>query len=134
MNWEGTYPASMALDRCRELTQIVLPCLPAPQRDRVYLAYGELISNAIKASPPDRMIRIFWEMADQLLTLEITNSGTPFQPLSSHFIMPSGMAERGRGLPMVRLLTDSCRYEPLWDGTSVIVTWRLTGYQQQEAS
>ena len=77
----------------------------APEdRDDAMLVLSELVSNAVKhAAPlPSGEIRVRWEVADDLLHIEITDGGAGTRPHASVAALSS---LGGRGLDIVRTVS-----------------------------
>jgi len=75
--------------------------VPPEDREDAMLVLSELVSNAVKhAAPlPSGEITVRWEVADDLLHIEITDGGGGTRPLPS---VPALSALGGRGLDIVR--------------------------------
>ena len=75
--------------------------VPAEDREDAMLVLSELVSNAVKhAAPlPSGEIRVRWEVADEVLHIEITDGGAGTRP---HAGVAALSSLGGRGLDIVR--------------------------------
>lgn len=123
---EGVFHVATAKSHCNALTDDILRYIPKDHRDRVFLAYRELIANALKAAEQtDGRITIAWLLDGMLLRLELTNPGA-FTPTWHNYLMPSLLEEHGRGIPMVFKLTDDLKYTATDSTTTVTAYWHLS--------
>lgn len=133
---EGEFHIETAKSHCNALTGDILTLIPCDHRDRVFLAYRELIANALRATEEFRgeKLKIVWLLDGILLRLELTNYGVEFQPTWMNYLMPSLTDEHGRGIPMVFRLTDDLKYLAEANSTTVTAYWHLSTPYQQEAA
>jgi anti-sigma regulatory factor (Ser/Thr protein kinase) len=77
--------------------------VPPECRDDAMLVLSELVSNAVKhAAPlPDGQITVSWQVADDVLHVEITDGGSGTRPSASVAVLS---ALGGRGLDIVRMV------------------------------
>ena len=101
-------------------------CQTPLHRDRIedlLSAFDEGIGNAIRHGCTIRNCRLYvmcQSLPDSLI-VTIQDEGTGFM-VPDAFQMPDPFAERGRGLPLMRILTDEVRVHSGPTGTTVILT------------
>lgn len=91
--------------------------LTTDTRDDVVLVVSELVTNAAR-SATDRVELRLWRTREAVV-VEVTDDGEGFVPPPDSTRRPSPQAEAGRGLWLVQMLSDDCRYNPGPWGTVV---------------
>ena len=88
--------------------------LPKESRTAVKLAVGEACNNAVQYgnSSEDRQILVACRVLPGLLEIDVMSEDTGFRPQPGNHTMPAAedMAEHGRGLALIEMLTDSVEY------------------------
>lgn len=92
--------------------------VPPVDRDDAMLVLSELVSNAVKhAAPlPNGEITASWQVADDVLHVEITDGGAGTRPNASVAVLS---AMGGRGLDIVRMV--ACQWGVTEDDGTVTV-------------
>lgn len=78
-----------------------------PVADDVFLAVIEAIGNAIEHTGAQYTLSV--SANKKRVTIDLTDYGTGFN--LDNQMMPSPLAERGRGIPIMRLMVDSVEYK-----------------------
>jgi anti-sigma regulatory factor (Ser/Thr protein kinase) len=119
--WLPADPTSAALAR-RAIREAALEAgMEATDTADVVLATSEAVANAIEhGSPrPGDMVRVSIHLGEGALTVEVGDRGTfPAQ-------LKQDDTDRGRGLPIIGMLSDRVELEPGADGTVVRFAKRL---------
>lgn len=81
--------------------------LPEGRIGDVVLVLSELVTNAIEASPEQGRVEVLIERSGATICLDVTNQAAtvapPWPPMTT-VEMPTAVAVRGRGLPLVAAL------------------------------
>jgi len=86
-------------------------------------AVGEAVDNAIEHGISEKGIDLHYHLSRRELIIEIIDYGRGFNPDGVGFELPDPMAERGRGLFILRQLVDDLRIESNGnEGTKVIMS------------
>jgi anti-sigma regulatory factor (Ser/Thr protein kinase) len=103
-----------------------LKALPAPPDiDAAELVYGELISNVVRHTPGPA--RVWYDAFPDCVVLNVEDAAPPFYTngaLSGHGSPPDASAEGGRGLYIVRALSENVAIEAVPGGKRTSVTLR----------
>jgi anti-sigma regulatory factor (Ser/Thr protein kinase) len=97
-------------------------------------AVGEALANAIEHSRSSDVIEVQCQVEDDkiLATIVDSGSGFPGDPLAK-VTLPDALAERGRGLPIMRRCTDIFAVHSLpGKGTAVVLGRYLRRKQQRD--
>lgn len=114
------------------------PGLPAERVEDLRVAVSEACTNAIEAHGAGGIgddILVRCELSSRQLRVVVQDRGHGFDP-SHLLLLPTSTdpnllgAERGFGVPLMRLLADDVEIHSSPDGTSVAVTMRLDGRRQ----
>ena len=90
----------------------------------IVLAVNEALANAVEAAYADAPepgvmhVRADFDRASALLTVTVTDEGT-WRPAAAQY----ANSARGRGIPLMRALTDRASIEPTEAGTRVLLQW-----------
>lgn len=97
-------------------------------------ALGEGLANAIEHSQSAAPIEVRCQLEDDKIVATIVDSGSGFEDEWYNATLPDPLAERGRGLPIMRSCTDifSMRSEA-GRGTAVVLGRYLRRNQEGEA-
>lgn len=103
------------------------------QRDRMAMetAFSELVSNIIQCNADSSVecsMRI--RISDDALVLSTSDSGAVFDRAPHSAEVPDPLAETGRGLPLMEMLTDEITYERRDDRNE----WTLTRHRSPAPS
>ncbi|WP_022882172.1 ATP-binding protein [Gryllotalpicola ginsengisoli] len=74
-------------------------------------ALAEIVSNVFKHNPPPVTCAVDTSVDESGIVATITDSGAPVPGVLDDLGMPDAEAEGGRGLALVKLLTDRFTYE-----------------------
>lgn len=86
-------------------------------------AVGEACDNAIEHGKSDKGIDVHYHLSGTHLLMEITDYGKGFDPVGMGEVAPDPLAERGRGLFLIRSLVDSVEIKSRpGEGTQVTLT------------
>jgi anti-sigma regulatory factor (Ser/Thr protein kinase) len=117
-------PPSASVVRHRFVDELRARGLPGLVVDDAALVLSELVGNAIRhgAPLPSGGIRVGWTVGPDVIRIEVADGGRG--PLRHEASLPladggSADAERGRGLAIVSLLTES--WGSAFDSTSAVV-------------
>ncbi len=103
-----------------------LRALPAPPDiDAAELVYGELISNVVRHTPGPA--RVWFDAYPDRVVLNVEDAAPPFYAngaLSGNGAPPDATAEGGRGLYIVRALSEHVAIDPVPGGKRTSVTLR----------
>ena len=91
--------------------------LPTETYDDIVLVVSELVTNAARSASERVELRL-WRTADDVV-VEVSDDGEGFVPPPDSTVRPAPRAEAGRGLWLVQMLSDDCRYNPGPWGTVV---------------
>jgi serine phosphatase RsbU (regulator of sigma subunit)/anti-sigma regulatory factor (Ser/Thr protein kinase) len=91
--------------------------LPIETRDDIVLVVSELVTNAARSATERVELRL-WRTRENVL-VEVSDDGEGFVPPPDSRRRPAPQAEAGRGLWLVQILSDDCRYNPGPWGTVV---------------
>lgn len=86
-------------------------------------AVGEACDNSIEHGKSDKGIDVHYHLSGTHLLMEITDYGKGFDPAGMGKVAPDPLAERGRGIFLIRNLVDSFEIKSKpGEGTQVILT------------
>jgi serine/threonine-protein kinase RsbW len=127
--WLPSQPTSAAIAR-RAIREVATNAgLEAIETADVVLAGSEAVANAIEHGSPRAgdMIRVRIQLNDRALTVEVRDCGSfPAAPKPDDY-------DRGRGLPIIGMLSDRVELDPRPDGTILRFAKQLSSQQSQGA-
>lgn len=105
-----------------------LPFKPE-ELSHIDIAVGEAATNALihgqSPDPTHNKVRISCEVAEDYIRIRIEDDGISFTPNVQSVKAPPLMADRGRGIFIMKSLMDELSYETLPKGTAVTMLKRL---------
>ena len=115
----------------RHVSQCILHDLEAPadRLDDFQVALGEACANAVRYAEGARDYTVNLSLTDDVCEVEVLDLGPGFDPLQADGERSEMAAdsESGRGLFLMRALTDDCEFERMEDGTRVRLVKRFPG-------
>lgn len=123
----GSFPVSEAGRWFKEVAKMVFALVPDTHHDRIMFAAREVLANAITASEilGETMISFEWALKANQLSFQIVNYGVRFIPDPRQFSFPGLDKERGRGIPITRLMSDRIVFANGDNSTVVVLFWDL---------
>jgi serine/threonine-protein kinase RsbW len=86
----------------------------------VELAVTEAAANVIEHSDGDEQYEITVSVDEQRCRIRILDGASDFDGTGGPTEFPTGMAEQGRGMPLMKALMDSTRFETVPDQGTVL--------------
>ena len=94
----------------------------------VVLAVYEALANAVEAAPGSEStmdVDVRHDLTRRRLTVAVVDRGVWRSPTAALAAMP--MAQRGRGIPLMRALADQVRHDVTEGATTVTLIWNAVG-------
>jgi len=88
--------------------------------DDVVLAVSEVLTNAVQASPPDGVIELRVDCGRERVRVEVRNSGDAIDVDLVDADLPPLAQVGGRGIPVVRAVTDELEARHDAPGTTTV--------------
>ncbi len=100
---------------------------------QLVLAVDEVAANVVEHAYPEGVkrgdITLDIDIQEQRITIEISDTGVPFNPLATEPVDPkksfSSRRRRGYGIPIIRRIVEDIHYERTDDGTNVLRMTKL---------
>lgn len=111
---------STSVPLTRRVVAAALDSIGATEECRydVQLAIAEACSNVVRHADPADKFDVSIVMDDQEIAIEVADAGAGFDP--SAVAEPTAAAESGRGLKIMRLVTDRFELRPRKGGGTVV--------------
>ena len=102
--------------------------IPEPEMKQITVIIEELFSNIVRFAFNDNQehfVEIILRKDDRIITIIVTDDGTPFNPLDYNPVQtsdPAASDTMGMGLTLVRAFSDSIKYHRLLNRNHLEIT------------
>ena len=126
IRFAGLYPTESALDRGRELLTQFVAFLDDDTASKVSIVFAEAMANAIQANRRNNGARIIIILVLGVTTVRllIGDTGSGYEPLPLQDSVFDLWAEHGRGIRLMRQLSDDLVFKKSKRGTMVSASWK----------
>ncbi len=126
IRFAGLYPTDDALHRSRELLEQFVTFLHHKTESNVRMVFAEAMANAIQANhrAGGARIIVIMSISDESVRLLVGDNGAGYEPPLLQDTVFDLWAENGRGIKLMRALTDDLKFKKSKRGTMVSARWR----------
>lgn len=125
IRFAGLYPTESALDRGRDLLCQFVMFLNDETATKVKIVFGEAMANAIQANRRVNGARIIiiLSLGPSGVRVLVGDNGAGYEPLPLQESVFDLWAEHGRGIRLMRQLSDNLVFKKSKRGTMVSASW-----------
>ncbi len=126
IRFAGLYPTESALDRGRDLLTQFVTFLDSDTASKVSIVFAEAMANAIQANQRNNGARIIIILVLGVTTVRllIGDTGSGYEPQLLQDSVFDLWAEHGRGIRLMRQLSDDLVFKKSKRGTMVSASWK----------
>lgn len=126
IRFAGLYPTDDALDRGRDLLCQFVMFLKQETASKANIVFSEMMANAIQANKRNNGARIIiiFSLGPSGVRMLVGDNGAGYEPQPLQDSAFDLWAEHGRGITMMRQLTDTLTFKRSKRGTMVSAHWK----------
>lgn len=127
IRFAGLYPTDSALKRSREHLEQFVCFLEHELASKVHIVFQEAMANAIQANMKNNGARIIviFSLGPSGVRLIVGDNGCGFTPTPIQDTVFDLWAERGRGIRLMRELSDTLTFRKSKRGTMLSAHWEV---------